>query len=132
MPASPHAQAYAELKGLLAQQGFFDRQPCYYAWKILQMLSGLGLAFPSMGRNQLKAAQATVQAFCQARAIPSHETSVWQAYRAIYAISTTSARHCGTPIGPSRRIPESFAEPLRRQVAWRIGMSGAGERMRQP
>jgi len=37
--------------------------------------------FPHMARNQLKAAQATVQAFCQARAIPYRETSVWQAYR---------------------------------------------------
>jgi fatty acid desaturase len=37
--------------------------------------------FPSMARNQLKAAQSTVQAFCQARGIPYHETSVWQAYR---------------------------------------------------
>jgi len=187
MPSYPHAQAYAELKGLLAQQGLFDRQPRYYTWKILQMLSGLGLAlgillttqlfwlqmlnaaflacvftqvaflghdaghrqmfqsswktdvfwllctlltaisyswwteehnrhhrypnhlewdpdvqlrflahpvtdfwfgglnyqiehhlFPSMARNQLKAAQATVQAFCQAPVIPSHETRVWQ------------------------------------------------------
>jgi fatty acid desaturase len=32
--------------------------------------------FPSMPRNQLKAAQATVRAFWQARAIPSHETSI--------------------------------------------------------
>ena len=39
--------------------------------------------FPSLARNQLKAAQATVRAFCQARAIPYHETSVWQAYRGI-------------------------------------------------
>ena len=39
--------------------------------------------FPSLARNRLKAAQATVRAFCEARAIPYHETSVWQAYRAI-------------------------------------------------
>ena len=44
MPSHPHAQAYAELKGLLAQQGLFDRQPRYYTWKILQTLSGLGVA----------------------------------------------------------------------------------------
>jgi fatty acid desaturase len=37
--------------------------------------------FPSPARNPLKAAQATVRAFCQARAIPSHETSIVQAYR---------------------------------------------------
>jgi fatty acid desaturase len=44
MPSNPHATEYAELKGLLAQQGIFDRQPRYYTWKILQVLSGLGLA----------------------------------------------------------------------------------------
>jgi fatty acid desaturase len=37
--------------------------------------------FPFMARNQLKAAQVTVRAFCQARAIPYHETSIIQAYR---------------------------------------------------
>jgi fatty acid desaturase len=37
--------------------------------------------FPSLARNQLKVAQATVRAFCQARAIPYHETSIVQAYR---------------------------------------------------
>lgn len=37
--------------------------------------------FPHMARNQLKAAQATVRAFCQAHAIPYCETSVVQAYR---------------------------------------------------
>jgi hypothetical protein len=44
MPSHPHVQAYAELKGLLAQQGLFDRQPRYYTWKILQTLSCFGLA----------------------------------------------------------------------------------------
>jgi fatty acid desaturase len=44
MPSHPHVEAYAELKGLLARQGLFDRQPCYYTWKTLQTLSGLGLA----------------------------------------------------------------------------------------
>jgi fatty acid desaturase len=44
MPSHPHAQAYAELRGLLAQQGLFDRQPRYYTWKSLQTLSGLGVA----------------------------------------------------------------------------------------
>jgi fatty acid desaturase len=37
--------------------------------------------FPHMARNKLKAAQATVKAFCQARSIPYRETGVWQAYR---------------------------------------------------
>jgi fatty acid desaturase len=44
MPSHPHVEAYAELKGLLAQQGLFDRQPRYYTWKILQMLCCLGVA----------------------------------------------------------------------------------------
>lgn len=34
----------AELKGLLARQGLFDRQPVYYAGKVLQNLSLLVLA----------------------------------------------------------------------------------------
>jgi len=37
--------------------------------------------FPSMARNKLKEAQATVKAFCQAHAIAYCETGVWQAYR---------------------------------------------------
>jgi fatty acid desaturase len=37
--------------------------------------------FPALPRNRLKAAQATVRAFCVARAIPYHETGVVQAYR---------------------------------------------------
>jgi len=44
MPSHPYVEAYAELKGLLAQQGVFDRQPRYYTWKTLQTLSGFGLA----------------------------------------------------------------------------------------
>lgn len=36
--------------------------------------------FPHLARNQLRAAQATVKAFCQARAIPYCETSLFQAY----------------------------------------------------
>jgi fatty acid desaturase len=53
MPSHPHAQAYAELKGLLAQQGLFDRQPRYNTWKILQTLSGLGLALGLLLMTQL-------------------------------------------------------------------------------
>jgi fatty acid desaturase len=53
MPPDPHARAYAELKGLLVQQGLFDRQPRYYTWKILQMLSGLGLALGILLTTQL-------------------------------------------------------------------------------
>lgn len=37
--------------------------------------------FPSMARNKLKEAQATVKAFCQAHAIEYCETGVWQAYQ---------------------------------------------------
>jgi fatty acid desaturase len=37
--------------------------------------------FPYMARNKLKAAQTVVKAFCQARAIPYRETSIFQAYR---------------------------------------------------
>jgi fatty acid desaturase len=55
--------------------------------------------FPSMARNQLKAAQATVQAFCQARAIPYHETSVWQAYWAILR----HLHHVGAPLRQADR-----------------------------
>jgi fatty acid desaturase len=44
MPSHPHVQEYAELKGLLVRQGLFARQPRYYTWKILQTLSGFGLA----------------------------------------------------------------------------------------
>lgn len=34
--------------------------------------------FPGMARNQLKAAQPIVKAFCAAHAIPYHETTAWQ------------------------------------------------------
>jgi fatty acid desaturase len=44
MPSNPHANEYAELKGLLTQQGLFDRQPLYYTGKSLQMLSFFVLA----------------------------------------------------------------------------------------
>jgi fatty acid desaturase len=39
--------------------------------------------FPSMPRNKLKEAQATVKEFCQAHAIPYRETTLFQAYRDI-------------------------------------------------
>jgi fatty acid desaturase len=53
MPSHPHAHEYAELKGLLAQQGVFDRQPVYYTYKGLQMLSCLGLALGLLITTQL-------------------------------------------------------------------------------
>jgi fatty acid desaturase len=53
MPSHPHVEAYAELKGLLARQGLFDRQPRYYTWKTLQTLSGLGLAVGLLLTTQL-------------------------------------------------------------------------------
>jgi fatty acid desaturase len=48
MPSNPHVNEYAELKGLLAQQGLFDRQPLYYTYKIFQMLSFLVLALAGL------------------------------------------------------------------------------------
>ena len=44
MQSNTHAHEYAELRGLLAQQGLFDSQPVYYAGKALQNLSFLLLA----------------------------------------------------------------------------------------
>jgi fatty acid desaturase len=44
MQSNTHANEYAELKRLLTQQGLFDRQPVYYTYKVLQVLSFLGLA----------------------------------------------------------------------------------------
>jgi fatty acid desaturase len=44
MHSDTHAHEYAELKRLLTQQGLFDRQPVYYTYKVLQMLSFLVLA----------------------------------------------------------------------------------------
>jgi fatty acid desaturase len=62
--------------------------------------------FPHMARNKLKAAQATVKAFCQARSIPYHETSVWQAYReTLRYLHRVSAplRHAGRGHRSNRR-----------------------------
>lgn len=39
--------------------------------------------FPSMARNKLKEAQSVVRAFCQAHAIPYHETSGWRSFAEI-------------------------------------------------
>jgi fatty acid desaturase len=44
MQSNTDAHEYAELKWLLAQKGLFDRQPVYYTYKVLQMLSFLVLA----------------------------------------------------------------------------------------
>jgi fatty acid desaturase len=59
--------------------------------------------FPSMPRNQLKAAQATVRAFCQARAIPYHVTSIWQAYRDILC----HLHRVGAPLRQVRTLHQS-------------------------
>ena len=40
--------------------------------------------FPHIARNKLKEAQTTVRAFCQARSISYHETTLVQAYREIF------------------------------------------------
>jgi fatty acid desaturase len=61
--------------------------------------------FPSLARNQLNAAQATVRAFCQAQAIPYHETSLVQAYRdTLRYLHHVSAplRHAGSGQQPQR------------------------------
>jgi fatty acid desaturase len=44
MHSDTHTNEYAELKRLLTQQGLFDRQPVYYTYKVLQMLSFFVLA----------------------------------------------------------------------------------------
>jgi fatty acid desaturase len=44
MLSNTHAHEYVELTRLLAQQGLFDRQPLYYAGKVLQNLGFLALA----------------------------------------------------------------------------------------
>jgi fatty acid desaturase len=44
MQSHTQAHEYAELRNLLAQQGLFDRQPLYYAGKVLQNLSFFVLA----------------------------------------------------------------------------------------
>jgi fatty acid desaturase len=53
MQSNPHVNEYAELKWLLAQKGLFDRQPRYYTWKVLQMLSCLGLALGTLMTTDL-------------------------------------------------------------------------------
>jgi fatty acid desaturase len=55
--------------------------------------------FPSMARNKLKEAQATVKAFCQAHAIAYYETSAWQAYREILRY----LHHVSAPLRQSDR-----------------------------
>ena len=48
MQSNTYAHEYAELKGLLAQQGLFERQPGYHTGKALQNLSFLVLALGSL------------------------------------------------------------------------------------
>ncbi len=55
--------------------------------------------FPSMARNKLKEAQATVKAFCQAHSIAYCETSIWQAYREILCY----LHHVSAPLRQSHR-----------------------------
>jgi fatty acid desaturase len=63
--------------------------------------------FPSMPRNQLKAAQATVRTFCQAQAIPYHETSVWQAYRDVLR----HLHRVGAPLRRAERVERDTSSP---------------------
>jgi fatty acid desaturase len=44
MHSNTYTNEYAELKQLLTQQGLFARQPVYYTWKVLQILSFFVLA----------------------------------------------------------------------------------------
>jgi fatty acid desaturase len=41
--------------------------------------------FPTMPRNNLKAAQPIVRQFCEEQGIPYHATGVFQAYREVFA-----------------------------------------------
>jgi fatty acid desaturase len=67
--------------------------------------------FPHLARNKLKAAQATVKSFCQARAIPYCETSLFQSYadtlRHLHRVSA-ALRHAGESRQAS---PEDLAHP---------------------
>jgi fatty acid desaturase len=50
--------------------------------------------FPSMARNHLKEAQSVVRAFCQAHAIPYHETTSWRSFAEILSY----LHQMGTPL----------------------------------
>jgi fatty acid desaturase len=65
--------------------------------------------FPSMARNQLKAAQPVVRAFCQASAIPYHETTAWQSFAEILAY----LHELGTPLR-NASVPASGVGPEER------------------
>jgi fatty acid desaturase len=64
--------------------------------------------FPSMARNKLKEAQATVKAFCQAHSIAYCETSLWQAYREILR----HLHHVSVPLRQSDRGTQSMRRGL--------------------
>jgi fatty acid desaturase len=61
--------------------------------------------FPQLARNQLKDAQTTVRAFCQAHAIPYYETSILQAYR--------ETLRCLHQVGAPLRQPRQNHQPAR-------------------
>jgi fatty acid desaturase len=72
--------------------------------------------FPHMARNKLKAAQATVKAFCQAHAIPYYETGIMQAY----GETLRYLRHVSAPLrraGKERRAKRQELEPDQRPIA---------------
>ena len=50
--------------------------------------------FPGMARNQLKAAQPIVKAFCETHALPYHETTAWQSLTEILC----HLHHIGAPL----------------------------------
>lgn len=65
--------------------------------------------FPSMARNKLKEAQPIVKAFCQAHAIPYHETSVSQSFSEIFQY----LHHIGAPLRRSS-LPDRMDAKKRR------------------
>jgi fatty acid desaturase len=68
--------------------------------------------FPQMARNRLQTAQATVRAFCMARAIPYHETSLVQSYREIWRyLDRVSAPRRDADEGPQRSLEELQSKP---------------------
>ncbi|HEU5375287.1 MAG TPA: acyl-CoA desaturase [Ktedonobacteraceae bacterium] len=67
--------------------------------------------FPSMARNKLKEAQLVVQAFCQERAIPYHETTSRQSFAEIlgYLYHMGNQLRASTPVRSDEEIEDSGA-----------------------
>ncbi|HEU5378938.1 MAG TPA: acyl-CoA desaturase [Ktedonobacteraceae bacterium] len=67
--------------------------------------------FPSMARNKLKEAQLVVQAFCQERAIPYHETTSRQSFAEIlgYLYHMGDQLRASTPVRSDEEFEDSGA-----------------------